>query len=149
MAATVNAIGNCVDILDICPSKEEINKQINELSQDKDCNPIMMIAIDGAMAPIRLPTPYLRNEKQGPVKYSEVKGFRVYLLNSKKIIHLISWHQLCTAEELTENLFAIKNACLIPEEKVRLGIIGDGAEWIWNLGKKIFPAANMILDYYH
>jgi len=43
----------------------------------------------------------------------------------------------------------IKEAGLIPEEKIRLGIIGDGAPWIWNRCKEIFPAAKEILDYYH
>jgi len=43
----------------------------------------------------------------------------------------------------------IKEAGLIPEEKVRLGIIGDGAPWIWNRCKELFPSAKEILDYYH
>ncbi len=29
------------------------------------------------------------------------------------------------------------------------GLIGDGAPWIWNLCKEIFPSAKEILDYYH
>jgi transposase len=43
----------------------------------------------------------------------------------------------------------IKEAGLIPEEKIRLGILGDGAPWIWNRCKEIFPSAKEILDYSH
>jgi hypothetical protein len=32
---------------------------------------------------------------------------------------------------------------------VRLCVIGDGAKWIWNQVKELFPTAVQILDYYH
>lgn len=28
-------------------------------------------------------------------------------------------------------------------------VIGDGAQWIWNRTKELFPSAKMVLDYYH
>lgn len=43
----------------------------------------------------------------------------------------------------------MKEVGLIPEEKVRLGIIGDGAKWIWNQARELYPSAVQILDYYH
>ena len=43
----------------------------------------------------------------------------------------------------------IKEAGLVPEEKVRFCVIGDGAPWIWNRTKEIFPTAKQILDFYH
>jgi hypothetical protein len=43
----------------------------------------------------------------------------------------------------------VKQAGLIPEEQVRLCVIGDGAKWIWNQAKELFPTAVQILDYYH
>ncbi|MCI5137710.1 MAG: hypothetical protein D3922_04675 [Candidatus Electrothrix sp. AR1] len=36
-----------------------------------------------------------------------------------------------------------------PEERVRLCVIGDGAPWIWNRIKELYPDAKEILDYYH
>jgi UMF1 family MFS transporter len=38
---------------------------------------------------------------------------------------------------------------LIPEEKVRICVIGDGAPWIWNRIKEIYPDAKKVLDYFH
>ena len=64
-------------------------------------------------------------------------------------MHLISWHQVQTEEELGEALRQIQQAGLIPEENVRLCALGDGAPWIWKWIKKLFPSARQILDYYH
>jgi hypothetical protein len=41
-----------------------------------------------------------------------------------------------------------KDAHLIPEETVRLCVIGDGAAWIWKHGQALFPQACQVLDYY-
>ena len=73
----------------------------------------------------------------------------MYLLNNKRIIHLISWHQIKSDKELSADLLEIKKAGLIPEEKVRICVIGDGAPWIWNRIKESYPDAKMVLDYYH
>ena len=43
----------------------------------------------------------------------------------------------------------VKEAGLIPEEQVRLCVIGDGAKWIWKQAKETFPSAVQILDRYH
>ena len=43
----------------------------------------------------------------------------------------------------------IKEAGLIPEDEVRLGVIADGAKWIWKVAHDLFPSAKRILDYYH
>ncbi|MDR4503198.1 MAG: ISKra4 family transposase [Candidatus Scalindua sp.] len=150
MHETTNAIGQEVGILDVCPPREEIDKQIENLSVDKFRRPIMMLALDGAHGPMRPePSPHPRKGKRGKGEYKEIKGFRLYLIDGQTIIHLISWHQVCADHELAEYLVKIKEAGLIPHEKIRLGIIGDGAPWIWNRCKEIFPSAKEILDYYH
>lgn len=150
MHDTTNIIGQEVGILDVCPPKEEIDKHIEGLSKDKFRRPIMMLAIDGAHGPMRPePSPHPRKGKRGKGEYKEIKGFRLYLIDGQTIIHLISWHQVCADHELAEYLVKIKEAGLIPEEKIRLGVIGDGAPWIWNRCKEIFPSAKEILDYYH
>jgi hypothetical protein len=41
---------------------------------------------------------------------------------------------------------AIKNGFQNAKEVV---ILGDGAEWIWNIARELFPNAVFILDYYH
>ena len=150
MHGVTNAIGEGVGILDICPSQEDIHRKIEELSENKFRRPIMMLALDGAHGPMRPePSPHPRKGKRGRGEWKEIKGFRLYLMDDQSIVHLISWHQVCRDDELAQDLARIKEAGLIPEEKVRLGIIGDGAPWIWNRCKELFPAAKEILDYYH
>ena len=62
---------------------------------------------------------------------------------------MLSWHQVATDEELGEALQQVKDAGLIPEETVRLCVVGDGAEWIWTQVQAVFPHARQVLDYYH
>jgi predicted metal-dependent hydrolase len=38
---------------------------------------------------------------------------------------------------------------MIPEDKIRICAIGDGAPWIWNRIKEVYPTAKQVLDYYH
>ena len=61
----------------------------------------------------------------------------------------MSWHQVGSDQQLAQDLLKIKEAGLIPQDIVRLGIIGDGAPWLWNRCKELFPRAREILDYYH
>ena len=148
MFETANRIGNDLNILDVCPSKDEILQKIDELAKGRFRRPVMMLAIDGAHAPTR-PQPSPWNSKRGKGEYKEVKGFRLYLLDTDKIIHLISWHQIQDEEEFAQGLLQIREAGLIPEDKVRLCIIGDGAPWIWKKPLEIFPNAKQVLDFYH
>ncbi len=148
MFETANRVGNDLNILDVCPTKDEILQKIDELSKGKFRRPVMMLAIDGAHAPTR-PEPSPWKGKRGKGEYKEVKGFRLYLIDTDTIVHLISWHQIQDEEEFAQGLLQIREAGLIPEDKVRLSIIGDGAPWIWNKPLKIFPKAKQVLDFYH
>jgi hypothetical protein len=63
-------------------------------------------------------------------------------------VHLFSWHQIQTEAELGEALRQVKEAGLIPEDRVRLcGLCG--APWIWEHVEALFPDAKQVLDYYH
>ena len=64
-------------------------------------------------------------------------------------MHLISWHQIGTDDDLAAALQTIKNAGLVPEHSVRLCVVADGAAWIWNRTRELFPSAKQVLDYYH
>lgn len=108
----------------------------------------MMLAIDGAHTPTR-PQPSAWKGKRGKGEYKEDKGFRLYLIDNDRIIHLISWHQVQDEEQFTNGLSKIRDAGLIPQDKVRLSIIGDGAPWIWNKPLEVFPKAKQVLDFYH
>lgn len=144
----VNEVAGEIQLLDVCPDKSEIHNKVEALSEGKFRRPVLMIGIDGAHAPTRQePSP--RDAKRGKGEWKEVKGFRMYLLDDKKINHVISWHQIKSDKELAADLLEIKESGIIPEDKVRICVIGDGAPWIWNRAKELYPDAKRILDYYH
>ena len=66
-----------------------------------------------------------------------------------RIVHLLSWQQVQSQEELFAALEQVKTAGLMPHEHVRLGVIADGAAWIWDRISQLFPSARQILDYSH
>jgi hypothetical protein len=132
----------------VCPSEEEVLGKIAKFSEGKRCRPALMITMDGAYAPVRPePSPY--KGKRGKGDWGDVKGLRLYLVDKDRIEHLISWHQIGTSQELGAALRAIKEAGLVPEDKVRLCVVADGAAWIWNRAQEVFPNAKQVLDYYH
>ena len=148
MHECIGEIAADLEILDICPSKNEVETKIAELRAGQFRRPVAMLAVDGAHAPTR-PEPSPRDSRRGKGEWKEIKGFRLYLIDGHKIVHLLSWHQIGTNEDVASALKAIKDAGLIPEDRVRLCVVADGAAWIWNRCKEIFPSAKQVLDYYH
>ena len=142
------AVAENLDVLDVCPSRDELLMRLENFAADKFRRPVLMLALDGAHVPLR-PEPSPRSGKRGKGNWKESKGFRFYFVDSERIIHLISWHQVQSDKELANALQAIKDADFFPEERVRLCVIGDGAPWIWNRIKELYPDAKEILDYYH
>jgi hypothetical protein len=144
----VKRISADLEVPDVCPSEEEVLGKIAKFSEGKRCRPALMITMDGAYAPVRPePSPY--KGKRGKGDWGDVKGLRLYLVDKDRIEHLISWHQIGTSQELGAALRAIKEAGLVPEDKVRLCVVADGAAWIWNRAQEVFPNAKQVLDYYH
>jgi len=131
---------------DVIPGAEEIERRIDELKGSKKRRPVLVVATDGAHTPTR-PQGKGRSEKWGPGEYKEAKGFRLYLLDDDRIVHIASWHQVCNAEELSRALKVA--ASRIPQQKVRPCLVGDGAPWLWNAMQQAFPGAREVLDYYH
>lgn len=147
-----------LSVLGVSPTVEEIAQRVRQVAKGKKWRPIVVLAIDGADIPTRPETakgrrPGRRHKRskracwQG--QWREVKGFRFYLVDGQRIVHLISWHQVQTDEELADALRQVKDAGLIPQEGVRLCVVADGAKWIWKHVKALFPSAVQVLDYYH
>lgn len=40
-------------------------------------------------------------------------------------------------------------ASRIPQNEVRIGLLGDGADWLWKHMVTCFPEGRQVLDYYH
>jgi hypothetical protein len=158
MHEVANATGDELSVLDVSPTADEIAARIQEVAQGKKWRPIMVLGIDGADVATRPES--AKGSRRGRKKHRakrarwkgewrEAKGFRVYLVDGERIVHLLSWHQVQNQEELASSLKQVKEAGLIHESLVRLCVIADGALWIWNQVKEVFPTAREILDFYH
>jgi uncharacterized protein UPF0236 len=145
-------------VVDVAPSRDEIDRRVAQVAAGRFRRPVLVLGIDGAYVPTRPDS--ARGRRPGQARHRarrarwrhewrEAKGFRFYLLDGERIIHVLSWHQIYTEEDLGEALQQIKDAHLIPEDTVRLCVIGDGAEWIWKHVQALFPHARQVLDYYH
>lgn len=153
-----NAVTDGLGVLDVAPPHEVIAAKIVAVAEGRCWRPILVLAIDGADVPTRPEAAKgrRRGRKRQRAKrarwrgqWREAKGFRFYLVDDDRIVHLVSWHQIQDDEALFAALQQMKEAGLIPEAQVRLCVVADGARWIWKRVKGLFPTAEEILDYYH
>ena len=131
---------------------------LTEMATGRLRRPVLVLGIDGAYVPTR---PESARERQSGQRHSrarraswhgqwrDTKGFRFYLIDDERLVHLLSWHQVQNEEQLGEALQQVKEAGLIPQDQVRLCVICDGASWIWKHVQSLFPSARQVLDYYH
>ena len=153
-----NGVAEGLNVLDVAPPRAEILAKIAAVAAGRRWRPIGVLAIDGADLPTRPEA--ARGRRPGRKKHRakrarwqgegrEAKGFRFYLVDDDRIVHLLSWQQIQDHEELFAALRQVKEAGLIPEEQLRLCVVADGAQGIWQGVQQLFPAAEAILDYYH
>jgi hypothetical protein len=156
--AVTGELSDELGVLEVSPTAADMAHRVAEMAAGKTWRPILVLGIDGAYVPTRpeqakgsVPgrrrTRAKRAGWQGAWK--EAKGFRFYLVDQERIVHVLSWHQVQTDEEAAEALRQVKAAGLIPEDQVRLCVLGDGAKWIWNQVNTLFPTAVQILDSDH
>jgi len=139
------ATGFQASIEDVIPAAEQIIERIDQAKTGKR-RPIMVVAADGAHMPTRPKAG--RSTKRGSGSWQEAKGFRIYLLGpNKRIIQLASWHQIQDHEQFGKDLALV--AGRIPCDKVRIALLGDGADWLWNHMTRCFPQGQQVLDFYH
>ena len=145
-------------MVEVAPSREEIDRRVAQVAAGRFRRPVLVLGIDGASVPSRPasargrrpgPARYRARRAQWPHEWREAKGFRFYLLDGERIVHVRSWHQVYTEQQLGKALRQVKDAHLIPEETVRLCVICDGAEWRGKHVQALFPQACQVLDYYH
>jgi hypothetical protein len=129
----------------VLPERRDIERRIAAATILND-KPVLVVAVDGAMAPVRPPGG--RKKKRGAGYWREAKGFRLYLSRADgRIDALASWHQMESAEQLGEDLKVA--ASRIPLDWVEVALVGDGSAWLWNTMVGAFPEAHQVLDYYH
>jgi hypothetical protein len=158
MHTFTNHVAEGLTVLDVAPSRDEIERRIAEVAAGRWRRPVLVLGIDGAYVPTRPESARGRRPGQGRHRakralwrgqWRDAKGFRFYLMNGDRIVHVLSWHQVHNEEQLGEALQQVKEAGVIPEEQVRLCVVCDGAEWIWKHVQALFPHARQVLDYYH
>jgi hypothetical protein len=140
-------VGQYATLGEVIPSAEQIERRIAEVAKGRRrSRPVLVVAVDGAASPVRPAGG--RRDKRGRGFYREVKGVRIYLVGKdRRFVDLASWHQIDNVEGFARDLRQIRDR--IPLEKVRVALVADGAEWIWELLTEIFPGATQVLDYYH
>jgi hypothetical protein len=141
---TFEEVGAEAYLEDVIPSSGEIKRRIKEASEDV-WRPVLVVASDGAHLPTRPKAK--RYEKRGSGYWQEAKGFRIYLLSKDRIIHLASWHQIQNEDQFGKDLALV--ASRIPQDLVRIALLGDGADWLWKHMTSCFPKGRQVLDYYH
>ena len=141
---TFEGVGAFARLPDVIPSREEIAQRCKNVSKGS-WRPLLVVASDGAHVPTRSKAG--RDEKKGKGRWQEAKGFRIYLLGEDRIVHVASWHQIQNEEQFGEDLSLV--ASRIPQDDLRIGLLGDGADWLWKHMVACFPGGRQILDYYH
>jgi hypothetical protein len=145
-------------VAEVAPSRQEIERRIPEVASGRFHRPVLVLGMDGAYVPTRPDSAHTPGEGRRGKRarrarwrgqWRDAKGFRFYLLDGERIVHVLSWHQVQNEEQLGEALKQIKEAGLIPEAQVRLCVVCDGAEWIWKHVQALFPQARQVLDSYH
>jgi Uncharacterised protein family (UPF0236) len=156
--AVAGELSQELGVLDVSPPAAAIAQRVAEMAAGKTWRPVMVLAIDGAFVPTRPEQAKeqaagRRRTRAGRVgwqgEWKEAKGFRFYLVDKARIVHVLSWYQVGRDADVGAALKHVKDAGVIPEDQVRLCVLGDGAKWIWNQVTALFPTAVQILDYYH
>ena len=145
-------------VLDVAPSREEIERRIKEIAAGRFRRPVLVLGIDGAYVPTRPESARGRHSGQRRCRarraswrgqWRDAKGLRFYLIDDERIVHLLSWPQVHNEEQLGDALKQVKEAGLLPEEQVRLCVVCDGAAWMWKHVESLFPTARQVLDSSH
>lgn len=122
---------------------EKTYDNIIELSQ-KDYTIIsgttMVIEFDGSM---------IRHLVEKGTEWKELKLGCIFIKNQiGRVIQKEYISYSGTAEEFKKILFHLAVEMKYMQME-RIQIIADGAHWIWNICKELFPNAIEVLDYYH
>ena len=145
MHGLATTVGDTASLALVLPTREQVELLVDKYTGGHR-KPILVVSADGAHEPIR-PDTGSRDEQRGPGYWREAKGFRIYLSHDDRIEQIASWHQICDEKDFGEALQYA--AQLIPQQKVRIALVADGAPWIWSNLTACFPEGREILDFYH
>ena len=143
---TLTSVAQAATLERVIPDPEEIARRIQQATGPAGERPVLVVTADGAKAPVRPKAP--RKGKRGEGGYREARGVRLYVLDpDDEIIPIASWHQIQKAEAFRHDVARIAER--IPQHKVRISLVADGAPWVWKALKESFPTGREILDFFH
>jgi hypothetical protein len=158
LPTVTNTVAAGLSGLEVAPTREEIEAQLAVVATGQRRRPLLVMALEGAYVPLRPETargsrPGRKRQRAKRARWQgewhEAKGFRCSLGAGDRSVHVLSWQQVQSHEELLTALEQVKAGGLLPEEQVRRCIIAEGAAWIWDRITQLFPTACQILDSYH
>jgi len=158
MHTCTHHVAEGLPVLEVAPSRDEIERRIAEVAAGRLRRPVLVLGIEGASGPTRPERARGRRPGQGRQRakrawwrgpWRDAKGFRLYLIDGERIVHVLSGHQVQNEAQLGEALKQIKEAGVIPEEQGRLCVVCDGAEWLGKHVQALFPQARQVLDDSH
>jgi hypothetical protein len=87
--------------LDVAPPRPEIERRLAEVAAGRLRRPVMGLGIDGAYVPTRPDSARTPGKGHKGTRarrarwrgqWRDAKGFRFYLLDGERIVHVLSWH---------------------------------------------------------
>lgn len=139
-------MGEHARLEDVPPEADAVATPIETARDGRRRRPVLVVACDGAHAPTRHSGG--RRTKRGSGEWREVKGFRPHLLGPEgRIVHVASWQQIADKATLSEAQSVV--AARIPHAVVRVALVADGSDWIWDVFQTRFPDCEPVLDCHH
>ena len=92
-------------VWEVAPARDESERRLAEVAAGRFRRPVLGLGIAGASVPTRPERARGRRPGQGRQRarrarwqgqWRDAKGFRFYLLDGERIVHVLSWHQVQT-----------------------------------------------------
>lgn len=106
-------------VWDVAPSRQEIERRSEARAVGRFRRPVVGLGIDGAYVPTRpesarqRPTQKRRRRARRTAwhgQWRDAQGFRFYLIDDERIVHVLSWHHIQAEAQLGEALKQGKEA---------------------------------------
>ena len=108
MHTVTHQVAAGLGVVEVAPSREEIDRHVAQGAAGRFRRPVLVLGIDGAFVPTRPES--ARGRRPGQARHRarraqwrhewrEAKGFRFYLLDGERIVHVLSWHQVYNEQE--------------------------------------------------
>jgi hypothetical protein len=108
MHTVTHQVAAGLGVVEVAPSREEIDRRVAQVAAGRFRRPVLVLGIDGAYVPSRPES--ARGRRPGQARHRarrarwrhewrDAKGFRFYLLDGERIVHVLSWHQVYNEQE--------------------------------------------------